>query len=321
MKRRQLIQTLPLLALPGALTAQSAWPDRPVRLVVPYPPGASTDALGRMVAQKVSAAIGQPVVVENRAGASGIIGTEHVARAAPDGYTFLLGTDSTHASSTHMTATPSYHPIRDFTPLTLAAANPIVLVTHPGVPARTLPELVEWLRRNPDKGGFGSSGAGSPHHLSGELLRERSGASFVHVPYKGGAPAIADLIGGQISMVFASAITILPHVQSGRLRAIAVTSASRYPGLPEVATVAETYAGFEMSSWLAFFAPANLPTPIQTRLSSEIRRAISDQENRDKLAAGGLIVVASDPAELARVVEREFAARGRLIREAGLRGS
>jgi tripartite-type tricarboxylate transporter receptor subunit TctC len=274
-----------------------------------------------MVAQKVSAAIGQPVVVENRAGASGIIGTEHVARAAPDGYTFLLGTDSTHASSTHMTATPSSHPIRDFTPLTLAAANPIVLVTHPGVPARTLPELVEWLRRNPDKGGFGSSGAGSPHHLSGELLRERSGASFVHVPYKGGAPAIADLIGGQISMVFASAITILPHVQSGRLRAIAVTSASRYPGLPEVATVAETYAGFEMSSWLAFFAPANLPTPIQTRLSSEIRRAISDQENRDKLAAGGLIVVASDPAELARVVEREFAARGRLIREAGLRGS
>lgn len=321
MKRRQFIQSATLMTLPGVLSAQSAWPDRPVRLVVPYPPGASTDALGRMVAQRVSAAIGQPVVVENRAGASGIIGTEHVARSAPDGYTFLLGTDSTHASSTHMMASPSYHPIRDFTPLTLAAANPIVLVTHPGVPARNVAELVDWVKRHPDKGGFGSSGAGSPHHLSGELLRERSGASFVHVPYKGGAPAIADLIGGQISMVFASAITILPHVQSGRLRALAVTSASRYSGLPEVQTIAETYAGFEISSWLAFFAPANLPSPIQTRLSQEIRRAISEPENRDKLGAGGLIVVASDPSELARVVEREFNARGRLIRESGLRGS
>ena len=321
MQRRAFLSAASLLAMPVAATAQPSWPDRPVRLVVPYPPGASTDSLGRLVAQRVAAALGQPVVVENRAGASGVIGTEHVSRAAPDGYTFLLGTDSTHASSFHMSATPSYHPIRDFTPLTLAASNPIVLVVHPGVPARTIAELVDWLRRNPDKGGFGSSGAGSPHHLSGELLRERSGAPLVHVPYKGGAPAIADLIGGQISMVFASAITILPHVQSGRLRALAVTSSVRYEGLPEVPTLAETYPGFEIGSWLAFFAPANLPVSIQTRLSNEIRRAISDPESRDKLAAGGLIVVASDPSELARVVEREFNARGRLIQGAGLRGS
>ena len=321
MQRRAFLSTASLLAMPYAASAQSAWPERPVRLVVPYPPGASTDSLGRLVAQKVSAAIGQPVVVENRAGASGVIGTEHVSRAAPDGYTFLLGTDSTHASSTHMTASPTYHPIRDFTPLTLAASNPIVLVVHNGVPARSVAELVEWVRRNPDKGGFGSSGAGSPHHLSGELLRERSGAPLVHVPYKGGAPAIADLIGGQISMVFASAITIMPHVQSGRLRAIAVTSAARYSGLPDVPTLAETYPGFEVGSWLAFFAPANLPAPIQARLSTEIRRAISDSESRDKLAASGLIVVASDPASLAQVVEREFNARGRLIQGAGLRGS
>lgn len=319
MRRRTLLGLLSSSILTDRVLAQSNWPDRPVRLVVPYPPGASTDALARMVSQKVAAAIGQPVVVENRAGASGIIGTEHVARAPADGYTFVLGTDSTHASSTHMVANPTYHPIRDFTPLTLAASNPIVLVVHPGVPARSVRELVEWVRRNPDKAGYGSSGAGSPHHLSGELLRERSGVSFVHVPYKGGAPAIADLIGAQISMVFASAITVLPHIQSGRLRALAVTSPSRYIGLPDVEALAETYPGFDMSSWLAFFAPANLPAAIQSRLSVEIRKAISDDEGRAKLAGSGLTVVASTPDELAAVVAREFAARGRLIRESGIR--
>lgn len=320
MDRRRACLTLSALVMSGSVSAQGSWPDRPIRLVVPYPPGASTDALGRLVAQKVSAALGQPVVVENRAGASGIIGTEHVARAAPDGYTFLLGTDSTHSSSTHMMANPSYHPIRDFTPLTLAAADPIVLVVNPNVPARSVSELVEWVRRNPDKGGFGSSGAGSPHHLAGELLRERSGAQFVHVPYKGGAPAIADLLGNQIPMVFASAITVLPHIQSGRLRALAVTSATRYSGLPDVPTFAETFSGFELGSWLAFFAPANLPAPIQARLSAAIRAGLSEPESRDKLAASGLIVVANEPRELAAVIEREFVSRGRLIREAGLRG-
>ena len=319
MRRRTLLGLLSSSILTDRVLAQSNWPDRPLRLVVPYPPGASTDALARMVSQKVAAAIGQAVVVENRAGASGIIGTEHVARAPADGYTFVLGTDSTHASSTHMVANPTYHPIRDFTPLTLAASNPIVLVVHPGVPARSVRELVEWVRLNPDKAGYGSSGAGSPHHLSGELLRERSGVSFVHVPYKGGAPAIADLIGAQISMVFASAITVLPHIQSGRLRALAVTSPNRFIGLPDVEAFAETYPGFDMSSWLAFFAPANLPAAIQSRLSVEIRKAISDDEGRAKLASSGLTVVASTPDELAAVVAREFAARGRLIRESGIR--
>lgn len=320
MDRRRALGSLvllsPLVARPAL--AQGSWPDRPLRLVVPYPPGASSDALARMVGQRVSAAVGQPVVIENRAGASGNIGTEHVARAAPDGYTFLLGTDATHASNMHMTANPPFHPVRDFAPLSLAAINPIVLVVHPGVPAKSLPELLEWVRRNPAQGGYGTSGAGSPHHLSGELLRQRSGAPLVHVPYKGGAPAIADLLGAQIPMVFASAITVLPHIQSGKLRALAVTSQTRYDRLPDTPSIAETYSGFDMSSWLAFFAPANVPTPIQTRLSDEINRAISEPDHRARLANGGLIVVAGGPAELAATVKREFEARGKLIREAGI---
>lgn len=320
MNRRRALGSM-LMVSPFAVrsvAAQASWPDRPIRLVVPYPPGASSDALARMVGQRVSAALGQSVVIENRAGASGNIGTEHVARAAPDGYTFLLGTDATHASNMHMTASPPFHPVRDFTPLSLAAINPIVLVVHPGVPAKTLPELVEWVRRNPGQGGYGTSGAGSPHHLSGELLRQRSGAPLVHVPYKGGAPAIADLLGTQIPMVFASAITVLPHIQSGKLRAVAVTSQARYDRLPDTPSIAETYSGFDMSSWLAFFAPANLPAAIQGRLSEEINRAITEPEPRARLANGGLIVVAGGPNELASTVRREYEARGKLIREAGI---
>lgn len=320
MKRRHLALSLGLLPLARLVpaTAQSTWPDRPIRLVVPYPPGASTDALARMVGQRVSSALGQPVVVENRAGASGNIGSDHVARAAADGYTFLLGTDATHASNMQMTANPPYHPVRDFTPLSLAAINPIVLVVHPGVPAKNVAELVDWVARNPAQGGYGSSGAGSPHHLAGELLRQRSKAPFVHVPYKGGAPAIADLLGAQIPMVFASAITVIPHIQSGKLRALAVTSPERYERLPEVPAIAETYPGFDMSSWLGFFGPAQLPSAIQQRLSAEINRALTDSENRARLASGGLIVVAGEPASLAATVQREFEARGKLIRQAGI---
>jgi tripartite-type tricarboxylate transporter receptor subunit TctC len=218
----------------------------------------------------------------------------------------------------HMVANPPFHPVRDFTPLTLAAINPIVLVTHPGVPANGVAELTQWVRRNPGQGGYGSSGAGSPHHLAGELLRQRSGAPLLHVPYKGGAPAIADLLGAQIPMVFASAITVLPHIQSGKLRAIAVTSSARYDRLPDVPTIAETFPGFDMSSWLAFFAPAGLPGAIQSRLADEIVRALADQDNRGRLGAGGLIVVASSSAELAARVQTDFEARGRLIKEAGI---
>ncbi len=297
----------------------ASWPEKPIRLIVPYPPGASTDALARIVAQKMGSSVGQSVVVDNRAGASGNIGSELVAKSAPDGYTFGLGTDATHAANVHLLAHPPFQPIDDFTPLALAATNPIVLVVNSAVPARNLTELIAWVKAHSDQGGFGSSGTGSPHHLSGELLRSRSGAPFRHVPYRGGGPALTDVLGAQISMLFASAITVIPHIQSGKLRAIAITSAKRYEGLPDVPTVAETLPGFEVSSWLAFFGPARLPDSVASRLTAELLKALRDPEVRTRVTDSGLTVVAAGAAELAALQRKDFEAKGRLIRDAGIK--
>lgn len=322
MQRRQAGLALAALALSisaGPSFAQGNYPDKPIRLVVPYPPGASTDAVSRIVGQKLGAGIGQSIVVDNRAGASGNIGSEHVARSAPDGYTFVMGTDATHASNFHLMPNASFHPIRDFTPLALVAMNPIALVVHPSVPAKNLKELVEWVKANPGKGGYGSSGNGSPHHLAGELLKQRSDAPLTHVPYRGGGPALNDLMGGQISLLFASAITVIPHIQSGKVKAIAVTGAKRYDGLPDVPTMAETIPGLEMPSWLAFFGPAKMPEAVTKRLSDELVKAIRDPEVRAKLATAGMEVVGGGPEELAALQKREFEQRGKLIREAGIK--
>ncbi len=320
MKRRHASALLASLTFALPSLAQSpAYPDRPIKLIVPYPPGASTDSLGRWIAQKISGPLGQPVVVDNRSGASGNIGSEAAAKSPADGYTFLLGTDATHASNTHLTANPTFHPSRDFTPLTLAALNPIVLVIHPSTPANTVNELVAYVKANPSRGGFGSSGTGSPHHLAGELFKQRTGAPLVHVPYRGGGPALNDVMGGQLPMMFASLITVSQHIQNGRLRAIAVTSLQRHEGLPQVPTFAETLEGFEMNSWLAFFAPARLPEPVSKRLSEELISALRDPEIRTKLRDSGLVPVGSSPTELGEVVRRDFEQRGRLIRTANIK--
>ena len=307
------------LSAVGTALAQS-YPDKPIRLVVPYPPGASTDAVGRIVGQKLSANIGQTVIVDNRAGASGNIGTEFVGRSAPDGYTFVMGTDATHASNSFLTANPTFDPIKDFTPLAIVAMNPIALVVHPSVPAKDLNELVAWLKANPGKGGFGSSGTGSPHHLAGELLKARTGAPLMHVPYRGGGPALNDLMGGQISLLFASAITVVPHIQSGRVKAIALTSAKRSGILPNLPTMGESLDGFEMPSWLAFFGPAKMPDAVTRRLSDELVKVLSDPEVRARLTAAGMDVVAGGQAELAELQRREYQSRGKLIRDANIKG-
>ena len=307
------------LSAVGTALAQS-YPDKPIRLVVPYPPGASTDAVGRIVGQKLSANIGQTVIVDNRAGASGNIGTEFVSRSAPDGYTFVMGTDATHASNSFLTANPSFDPIKDFTPLAIVAMNPIALVVHPSVPAKDLNELVAWLKANPGKGGFGSSGTGSPHHLAGELLKARTGAPLIHVPYRGGGPALNDLMGGQISLLFASAITVVPHIQSGKVKAIALTSAKRSGILPNVPTMGESLDGFEMPSWLAFFGPAKMPDAVTRRLSDELVKVLSDPDVRTRLTAAGMDVVAGGQAELTELQRREYQSRGKLIRAANIKG-
>lgn len=307
------------LSAVGTALAQS-YPDKPIRLVVPYPPGASTDAVGRIVGQKLSANIGQTVIVDNRAGASGNIGTEFVSRSAPDGYTFVMGTDATHASNSFLTANPTFDPIKDFTPLAIVAMNPIALVVHPSVPAKDLNELVAWIKANPGKGGFGSSGTGSPHHLAGELLKARTGAPLIHVPYRGGGPALNDLMGGQISLLFASAITVVPHIQSGKVKAIALTSAKRSGILPNVPTMGESLDGFEMPSWLAFFGPAKMPDAVTRRLSDELVKVLSDPDVRTRLTAAGMDVVAGGQAELTELQRREYQSRGKLIRDANIKG-
>ena len=313
-----LIASLPL-AWTSWARAQ-AWPDKPIRLVVPYPPGASTDAMGRMVGQAISGPLGQTVVVDNRGGASGNIGSDNVAKSPPDGYHFLLGTDATHAANYHLSANPPFHPVKDFTPLTLAALNPIVLVTNPSfTPAANLTELIAYVKANPAKGAYGSSGNGSPHHLAGELLKQRSGAPLTHVPYKGGGPAINDLMGGTIPMVFASLITVMQQIRAGKLRAIVFTQAKRYEGLPDVPTLAETWPGTEMPSWLGFFGPANLPPAIAQRMSDEMIKALRSPDVKSKLETAGMVVVASTPAEFAAQIAREFEQRGKLIREAGIK--
>jgi len=320
MRRRE--ATLALAALGGLLptiAVAEAYPDHGLRLIVPYPPGASTDAVGRQVAQKMSESLGKNIVVENLGGASGNIGSDYVAKSKPDGYTFLLGTDATHSANMHLLANPPFDPVKDFTPLTLAAMNPIVLVVHPSVPANNLRELVAYVRANPDRGSYGSSGIGSPHHLAGELLHQRTGAAFVHVPYRGGGPALNDVMGGQIPMIFASVITVLQHIRAGKLRAIATTQTTRYEGLPDVPTMAETLEGFDMSSWLGFLGPAHLPDAVARRLSEEVIKSLNDPEVKAKLVAGGLVVVASSAASFASQIRRDFDLRGKLIEQAGIK--
>ena len=307
------------LLLASVVGAQSEFPVKPLRMVVPYPPGASTDSLGRIVAQKISVSLGQPVIVDNKGGASGNIGSDFVAKSPADGYTLMVGTDATHTANLFLTAAPTFHPVKDFTALTQAVANPIVLVVHPGIPAKNLTELIAFCKQHPDQLSYGSSGTGSPHHLAGELLKQFTGVPFVHVAYRGGGPAVTDLLGGQIPMVFSSLITVLPHIKSGKLKAIAFTQSTRYPGLPQVPTFAETLPGFEMNSWLGFFAPAKLPPPVTKRLHSELIKALRDPEVASKLDGMGLMVVANASEDFAEQVRKELEQRGKLIQQAGIK--
>jgi tripartite-type tricarboxylate transporter receptor subunit TctC len=305
-------------ALPATAVGQ-AWPAKPIRMVVPYAPGGSTDLVARMVSQKLAEALGQPVVVDNRPGSSGNIGTDIVAKAAPDGYTLSIGNDATHSTNIHLNKSTPFDPLRDFTPLAYAVANIITVSVHPSVPVQSVRELVDFAKKNPGKLSFGSSGTGSPHHLAGELMKQLAGIDMTHVPYKGSGPMTTDLLNGNLPVAFVSLVSVVPHIRAGKVRTLAVVEGQRYPGMPDVPTVGETLPGFELVSWLGFFGPAGLPAPIVQRLSTEMNRALEAPDVKAKLDPQGLLVSTMSPERFGALIKADLERRGRIIATAGIK--
>ncbi len=310
-----------LCSLASASFAQTpaGYPARPIRVLVPYPPGGGADIIARTVMSKMAAQLKQPFVIDNRAGGGGAVAHELAARAAPDGYTLMVAISAIVANVAVNPRSP-YDPVRDFTPLMLMARSPYRVVIFPGLPAQTLQEWVALAKAKPGAMSYGSAGAGSAIHLSAELFRMQAGISMVHVPYKGTGPAITDLIAGQIQMMFAGTLSAAPHVKSGRIRALAVTSLKRRADAPDLPTVAESVVpGYEAGEWFGVFAPAGLARPIIDKLHGELAKIMHDAELKERLTAGGLDLVGSTPAELADVVKRDYAKWSRLVKEAGLK--
>jgi tripartite-type tricarboxylate transporter receptor subunit TctC len=308
------VAALPLLFAAGH--AQAAWPERPVTLVVPYTPGGVTDALARVVATALAGRLKQPVVVDNRAGGGANIGAALVAKANPDGYTLLMGSAATHAINASLYKKLSYDPIKDFAPISLVAEVPNVLVVNPSVPAHNVKELIAYAKAHPGQLNFGSSGAGGTIHLSGELFKSMAGVQMTHVPYKGSAPAVNDLLGGQTQVMFDS--SVVPYVKAGRLRALGVTSARRSSALPDVPTIAEAgLPGYEATAWFGILAPAGTPKPVIAKLNAEISAVLRDPAVTKWMAGQGFEAAGGTPADFAAHIRKETAKWARVVKESG----
>jgi len=306
------------LAMAANAAAQS-YPSRPITLVVGFAPGGGTDTVARVMQRKLGEYLGQTIVVENRAGAGGIIAADLVAKAAPDGSTILLATIAALAVAPHLNSKLPYNPLRDFAPISMATVSGNVLVVHPSLPAKTIAEYVKEANSRPGGLPYGTSGVGSAGNLAGELFRLTAKANLIHVPYKGGGPAMSDLLGGQIPSVFASATTAVPQVKAGKLRALGTTSAKRSATMPDVPTIAEQgYPGYEATNWYAFVAPAKTPRNIVVRLNREIVKTLRDPETHDAIFRQGEEPTPSTPEELAQHMAREYATWGKVIKAAGI---
>ena len=300
--------------------AAQAYPAKPVRLIIPFPPAGGTDVLGRIIAPAFAEALGQPLLIDNRAGANGNVGTELVARAAPDGYTLLLNGGGTLAVNPGLYAKLPFDSIRDFAPVSLVALQPSVLVVHPSVPVKSVADLVALARARPGQLNFASSGSGSLAHLSAEVFKTMAGVDLVHVPYKGAGPALADVIGGQVQLVFASSPSVMPHVRSGKLRALGVTTPRRVRATPDVPTIAEAgVPGFEVTGWYGLLAPAGTQTAVITRLNADLRKVLAIADVEDRLVAQGLEVAPSTPREFADFIKTEIARYARVVKAAGIK--
>ena len=302
----------------AALHAAETYPSRPLRLVVPYTPGGNTDVLARLIAQRLSQSLGQQVVVDNRSGGNTLIGTELVARAPADGYTIMLTTLTFTVVPTLYKKLP-YDTLGDFTPITLAVTLPNVLVIHPAVPAQTVKEFISHARANPGKLTYASTGSGTSPHLSMELLKAMADIDLVNVPYKGGAPAMTDLIGGQITAQFIGLPVAMPHLASGRLRALGVTSAKRASVAPGIPTLGETLAGYELDPWFGVFGPARLPSAVTARLHHEIVRILRADDMKDHLNSLGAEPVGTTPAQFASHIKAEIAKYAKIVKMAGIK--
>jgi tripartite-type tricarboxylate transporter receptor subunit TctC len=314
---RYLASTL-LVCLPLAAAAQASdFPNKAIRLVVPFPPGGATDAAARLVAVKMSEHWGQPVLVDNRAGAGGNVGSDLVAKSPADGYTLVMGVTGSHAINTSLYSRMPYDPVTDFVAISQVAVVPNVLVVHPSVPAKNLAELMALAKKEPGKLNYASLGNGTAAHLGMEMLKSEAGVDITHVPYKGSAPAVSDLLGGQVQMMVDGLPSALPHVKAGKLRAIALTSLRRSPSLPDLPTISETYPGFYADAWSGLFAPKGTPQPVVDKLSAEVQRILKLPDVREKLAALGAEPVGSTQAEFAAHVKKEIDKWAKVVKTSG----
>ena len=297
------------LAATPAIAAQPAtppYPAKPIRLIVPQPPSGTVDMLARLIGGKLTAALGQQVVIDNRAGGGTLIGSEMVAKGAPDGYTLLL-TANPHTTNPALHAKLPYDTVRDFAGITQIAASPLVLTAHPSLPARTVPEVITLAKQRPGQLSYGTSGNGGPQHLAGEMFKFMAGVSMIHVPYRGGAPAIADLLAGQTQLMFGSTFTVIPQHAAGKLRALGVTSATPWPTLPGVMPVAQTLPQFEVRSWLGLAAPAGLPAPIAQRLNAEVKTLLQRPDVMQTLTLAGSAASYSSSQSMQDMVQNDIA--------------
>ena len=309
-----------LALIAGAAVAAESYPAKTVRIVVPFAAGGSTDLLARSIAQRLNEAWKQPVIVDNRAGGGGIVGSDHVAKSAPDGYTILMGTPTTLAVAASLYAKLPYDPQRDFAPVTEIAFIPQLLSVHPTIPTRSAKELVALARSRPGDLNYGSAGSGSTSHMAMELFLSMAKVKMTHVPYKGTGPALTDLLGGHLSLMFDVIMTTLPHMQAGKLRTIGISSLERHPVTPNVPTIAESgYPGYEALVWFGFVAPAKTPPEIVRRVQEEVGRALKTPAMRDLLGSQGLVIVANTPAEFGKRVGVEIVKWRKVIQEAGIK--
>ena len=312
-----------MAALPMLVRAQNVYPSKPIRLVVPFPPGGVTDTSARLIAEQLSKRLGQQVIVDNRPGASGNIGTQQVAAAEPDGYTLLLGFDGTLVINPHVFDKVPFNTTRDFAPIGKIGDAILILVAHPGVSATNLKDVVALSKSQPAGLSYGTSGTGGTPHIAGELLKLRTGANLVHIPYKGGGQAMTDVLGGTIPLVFTAVAGAQSHVKSGKLRAIAASSAQRSKSLPDVPTFMESglngLSDFEINSWVGLLAPAKTPKPIIDRLNTELVYVLNDLDVRDKLNVMGISAAPDSSAKFSEDIKRDLARYGQIVKAAGIK--